>query len=317
MDYALAFGPIENLKDSTKDLALELWDQIKDAFVILAQNLQEGANIFLKEMIDFVLYTPDIAGDPIIIKLWTIIRTISFALVGVMFVWEGFKKGVSMDLIRTVEFKQMFTRMIYGIILSVFSLDLIDIIIHFNDALIQTMKDNFPILIETTLNTTGVFSTIMVIVLLVVQVVIGIKLILQYWMRMAEIWLMAVLGPLMYTLWINPNWSGYLSQWFRRLTTTIFTTFVWSVIIALYSAMVSLVATTGMLVGFPTLGPIAAMCLSISLLLVMVETPSFLAGFMDSHQNALKLAKNNITSIVRTVKNPVGKAAGWLKPRSS
>lgn len=316
----MILNPVEDfrlaLREQLDELFANVGQSIENAFYWLAEQLQHGSNIFIKEMLDFVLYTPTIAGDPIVDKIWNIVRTISFSLVGVMFVWEGFKKGISSDLIRTVEFKQMFIRMIYGIILSVFSLDLIDILINFNEALVMTMKDNFTIQINNDFNTVGIFSTIMTMILLVVQIVIGVKLILQYWMRIAELWFMAVVGPVMYTLWINPNWAGYLGSWFRRLTSTIFTTFAWSILIAIYSALVSMVASAGMLVGYPTLGPVAGMCLSIALLLVMIETPSFLREFMHSHDSALKLAKNNITQAVRAVKTPIIRVSGWLKPKT-
>lgn len=313
-----------SIKDSVNSyldgIMSDLYEKMKELANHAMEQIQSGANIFLKEMLDFVLYTPTLANDPIIEKLWNIVRTISFSLIGLMFVWEGFKKGVSSDLIRTVEFKQMFVRMIYGLVLSVFSLDLIDIIIRFNEALVTTMKDNFTIQLDSGLQSTGVFSSIMILALLVVQVVIGIRLILQYWMRIAELWFMAIIGPIMYTLWINPNWSGYLGQWFRRLTSTVFTTFAWSIIIAIYSAMISMIASAGMMVGFPTLGPIAGMCLSIALLLVMVETPSFLRQFIDSHQSAVTLAKANITQAVKAAKairslNVKGKVAGWMVKR--
>ncbi|MNY13374.1 hypothetical protein D3C86_1465060 [compost metagenome] len=132
-------------------------------------------------------------------------------------------------------------------------------------------------------------------------------------MRIAEIWLMAVLGPIMYTLWINPKWANYLGRWVDRLITNIFTAFVWALIIALYSGMVSAVASAGMLVGFPTLGPIAGICLSIALLLVMIDTPSFLRTYMDSGQNPISMIKNTAAAVKSST--PVGiakKAGGWL-----
>lgn len=308
-----------NIKEWTGEAFSELKDELGDMFVYLAEKMQEGANGFLSEMMDFVLHTPLVADNEIIVTIWGTVRIVSFAIIGIMFVWEGFKKVISTDnVIRTVEFKEMFVRMVYGVILAVFSLDIIDIMIHFNNALIDTVKGLLPMHVESTLNVNGVFSFIMTAVLVVVQLVLGVKLILQYWMRIAEIWLMAILGPLMYTLWINPKWGNYLGQWINRLITTIFTTFVWALILSIYSGMVTMVASAGMLVGFPTLGPIAAICLSIAMLLVMIETPSYFRSFMDNQPNALQMAKNTF----RNVKNstPVGltkKAIGWIRPKST
>lgn len=314
---------IDDFKDSIKDGLKDSWDTLaansKELFRMICENLEESSNKLLQELMDFVLYTPTLADDPIIMQIWTIVRIISFSLIGMMFVWEAFKKVLSVDnIVSTVEFKTMMTRLIYGLVFAVFSLDIIDLMINFNQALIETIKTNFTINIKQELSINGVFGFIMVFALMAVQMVLAIKLILQYWMRIAEIWLMAVLGPIVYVLWINPNWGGYLRQWVSRLTSTIGTTLIWAILFAIYSAMVSLVASTGMLVGFPTLGPIAAICLSIALLLTMHQTPSFLRGFMQSEQSALDIMKSTTKDVVSTYKKPISltkKATGWLRKR--
>lgn len=314
---------LDDLKASVKDGVKENWNELvanaKELFKMICENLEVSSNKMLQELFDFVLYTPTIAEDPIILKLWTIIRIISFSLIGMMFVWEAFKKILSIDnIVSAVEFKTMMTRLIYGLILTVFSLDIIDLMINFNQALIETVKTNFTIKISQELTINGVFGFIMVLALMLVQMVLAIKLILQYWMRIAEIWLMAILGPIVYVLWINPNWGGYLRQWFSRLTSTIGTTLIWAILFAIYSAMVSLVATTGMLAGFPTLGPIAAMCLSIALLLTMHQAPSFLRGFMQSQQSAVDIMKSTAIDVMSMAKSPINitrKATGWLRKK--
>lgn len=292
-------------------------DHMQDLFLLLSESLQSGANVFLSEMLSFVLQTPLIAANPVIVEIWAIVRVISFSIIGIMFAWEGFKKVISSDnVIRHVEFKEMFVRMIYGIILAVFSLDIIDIMIGFDNALVNTVKNAFPVTINNNIGVNGAFSFIMVIALMIVQVVLGVKLIIQYWMRMAEILLMAVLGPLMYTLWINPKWGNYLGRWIDRLITNIFTTFVWALIIALYSGMVSAVASAGMLVGFPTLGPIAGICLSIALLLVMIDTPEFLRSYLHSGQSPINMIKSTVSNIKNSAPTKIAqRATGWMLNR--
>lgn len=304
---------------SIKEWAGEEFDTLKgdlgDFFIYLAEQVQKGANGFLSELMEFVLHTPTLAENEVIITLWSTVRIISFSIIGVMFAYEGFKKVISNDkgVLQHVEFKDMFVRMIYGLIFAVFSLDIIDMMINFNNALIATVKTAFPMTLDAELSVNGVFSFIMITALVIVQIALGIKLILQYWMRMAEIWLMAVLSPLVYTLWINPKWGNYLGNWSSKMITTIFTTFIWALILAIYSGMVSLVSATGILVGFETIGPIAGICLSIAMLLVMIETPSFLRGFMSNSPNMAQ----SISSTYRNIKNstPAGltkKAAGWI-----
>src|SRR6185312_8415067 len=100
-----------------------------------------------------------------------------------------------------------------------------------------------------------------------------------------------------------------------RLTTTIFTTFIWALILAIYSGMVNMVSAAGMLVGFATLGPIAGICLSIAMLLIMIETPSFLKSFIDNQPNALQLLKKTYSSVKSSTSLGMAKkAAGWVMP---
>lgn len=314
---------LDNVKEEIKDELNSGWDNIvdkvKEMLLSLAGDLEELSNRFLDELINFVLYTPTVSEDPIILKLWTIVRLISFSLIGMIFVWEAFKKFFSADnIMANVEFKTMLVRMIYGLILAVFSLDIIDLMINFNQAIIETIKINFTIELSQQLTITTVFGFVMTFALLIVQIVLALKLILQYWMRIAEIWLMAIIGPALYVLWINPNWGGYLKQWVSRLISTIGTTLIWAILFAIYSAMVSLVASTGMLVGFPTLGPIAGICLSVALLLTMHQTPGFLRSFMNTHDSALDIMKKTTSSVVSTYKAPVNfakKATGWIKKK--
>lgn len=305
-----------NIEDYVSEALKDIGAELKEYAEMAMKSIQDGANIFLKEMTDFVLYTPDITQDPVLIKLWGIIKIISFSLVGGMFVWEGLKKFLAVDnVLNTTEFKKMFVRMIYGLIMAIFSLDIVSLLLRFNEALINTMRDNFPVMIANEIGVSGLFSTIMVFVLMIVQIVIGVKLLLQYWIRIAELWFLAVTGPIVYTLWINPNWSNYLGSWFRKLISTVFTTFVWCILITLYSSMVSMVSSIDMLYGYSFLGPVASICLSVALLLVMTETPSFLREFMNDHGSMLQKIKSTSTNVVRGIKTPLNFASrvkGWM-----
>lgn len=323
--HSFSFGPAGAItgavKDSIRDSLTAAWDSIvsnaSDLFAYLGEQLKDGVTSLMKELIDLILTTPHVADNPVIFKMWVIVKTISFCLIGLMFVWEGFKKVTSQGSVgRAVEFKDMFVRMVYGLILATFSLDIVDIIIDFNNALVETMRDNFSMTIDSTLNTTSVWNFIITLALVVVQIVLSIKVAIQYFMRQAEIWLMAVLGPIVYTLWISPNFSGYLGSWMRRLFTTVFTSFFWSLILVLYTAMVGTVALTGTVWG---------MCMSIALLLVMLETPTYIRQFMDAGSNPIQMlnkAKNTAAQKMRQVRNVasggIGMArevTGWLKPK--
>lgn len=328
---AFSFGPLGAVKDSVKDSVVEslngVWDSIQthaaDLFAYLGEQLKDGVTALMKELIDLILTTPHVADNPVVFKMWVIIKTISFCLIGLMFVWEGFKKVTSQGSVgRAIEFKDMFVRLVYGLILATFSLDIVDIIINFNNALVDTMRDNFSMTIDSTLNTTSAWNFIVTLALVVVQIVLSIKLAIQYFMRQAEIWLMAVLGPIVYTLWISPNFSGYLSSWMRRLFTTVFTSFFWSLILVMYTAMIGTVALTGTVWG---------MCMSIALLLVMLETPSYLRQFMDSGSNPIQMLNNvkrgaqakmlQARRVAGAVVSPgtaaLGAIGGWLKPKNN
>lgn len=294
----LAVGSVieEGLNNWFSEKIDNLKEDLSDILIYLSEQLKEGITTLMQELVDLILVLPNVSGVPEVVQMWSFMKLISFSIIGLMFVWEGFKKVMSHENIgRTVEFKNMCVRLVYGLILAVLSLDIVDVMINFNNALVETLRDNFNVYIDTKIDTSTVWSYLMTVALVIVQLVLCVRIAIQHFMRLAEIWLMTIIGPVFYVLWINPGMSGYLGSWMRRLFSTIFTTFIWAVILVLYTGLISIVAAKG---------TIWAMCMSIALLLVMLETPSYLRQFMDAQQNPIQLirkTKNDIVSKYRQV----------------
>lgn len=284
-------GPVHDTWEETSQ-------DVADFFVSLDEQVRTGVSNLMDDLINLILSTPTVSDQPTVYAIWETIRLISFAIIGGLFVWKGFEMVVSHGSIgRTVDVKDMFVRMIYGIILAVFSLNIVDIMINLNNAFVEGIRDNFSMSIDSKVYRDSFFSYIMSLALLVVQLVLAVRIAIQYFMRLGEIWLMAVLAPLFYTLWINPSMSGYLGTWVRRMFTTIFTQFIWAVILALYTGFVGMMAMDGTVWG---------MCMSLALLLTMLKTPNYLHQFMQSAENPLQImsnAKNRTLSNARKIRN--------------
>lgn len=285
---------------------------LKELFLNIGEVIRDGVMNLMHELVDLILTTPTVSDNPVIVKIWVVMRAISYSLIALMFIWQGFMNVVSSSNIgRTVDFKDMFTRMIYALILSTISLNIIDVVIHFNNALIDTLKSNFSIAIDSKLDKTTAWNYFITMCLLIVQVVLSIRIAIQYFMRLGEIWVMSILSPVVYTLWIMPGFGGYLKSWLSRIISVIFTTFFWALILVIYTAMVSLVSLNGTIWG---------MCMSIALLLFMLKTPSYFNQFLHAQENPLQILNGMKTNVLQRYKVAKGvksritnKVRGFIK----
>lgn len=284
-------GPVDDTWEKAKS-------DIGDFFISLDEQIRTGVSSLMEDLVDLILTTPTVSDQPIVHQIWSDIQIISFCIIGGLFVWKGLELVLSNGSIgRNVDIKDMFVRMIYGIILAVASLAIVDIMIYLNNAFVEGFRARFPMVIDSKIYRDNTFTYILSMALIVVQIVLSVRIAIQYFMRLGEIWLMTVLGPLFYTLWINPSMGGYLSTWLRRLFTTIFTQFIWAVILALYTGFVSMVALDG---------TVWSMCMSLALLLTMLKTPNYLHQFMHSTENPFQImnqAKSRTLRNMRKVKN--------------
>lgn len=292
----------EKIRDTIQGPVNDTWEDVKsdigDFFLSLDGQIRTGVSNLMDDLINLILSTPTVSDQPTVYAIWESVRLISFTLIGGMFAWKGFETVISQGSIgKTVDMKDMFMRMIYGIILAVFSLNLIDIIINLNNVFVESIRLRFPMSIDSKIYKDNTFSYFLSLALLIVQVVLSVRIAIQYFMRLGEIWLMAVLSPLFYTLWINPSMGGYLGTWFRRVTATIFTQLVWAVLLALYTGLVSMVALEETMWG---------MCMSLALLLTMLKTPNYFHQFMQSSENPFQIinqAKSRTLRNSRKIKN--------------
>jgi hypothetical protein len=247
---------------------------ISDFLLNLTETIYSGLLYIMTEMINLICKLPLISSFPELHPIWKFMTYGSLSLIGLIIVYIAVKNliGSTGNIVKVVEMKLVMGRMIYALIFIVLSPLIINWNIMFNNILIEALVSRFSVKDALTLMCTGsIVGNLVAMTLILVQMYLIIKVIIGYWLRLGELLLMYVAGPAIYTAWINPAWGGYLSEWWKRITTLIYTNFFQVLILAIYGKVVF---------RFFTAGTVSGICLGISLLILMTNVPSFFSKFM-------------------------------------
>ena len=247
--------------------------------------IEQEVHLMMQKLIDWILVTPYVGSDVITMKAWHIVQAISLTLLGLIFAYEGFKQVALFErgIGHAIELKQLLARTIYGVLLSIFSLNIVNIFIGLNNSLVGTLAVNFPLRQAFTNPMQTTEAGLITVVLLIVQLVIGLRLIIHYWIRQAKIYLLAVMAPMIYILGIRQT-TNRVGVWITDLATTIFSQAVHALILVLYSMLVTSAAAKG---GFE------GIILSVAMLILMVEAPPMLRQYIGTQgTNPINTARN-------------------------
>lgn len=239
----------------------------------------------MQEMINTITEMPHISSIKGIIPVYNIIRAISIGSISAIVAFKGLKMILSYDENSKLEGKQLMGRIAYSVVLGNLSLPFIDVMIDFNNMLIKTLTSRFSLVPLLGSNVNKAYGVIIISILLLLELFCTIKIMIQFWMRMSELVFTGVISPLIFTLWINEQWGGYLRQWTRRVVVLIFSQFCQILMLILYSMIVSGLALSGF----------NGLCLAIGTLLLIMETPKVLNGLMDTGSN-FRSVKRTINS---------------------
>jgi hypothetical protein len=98
-----------------------------------------------------------------------------------------------------------------------------------------------------------------------------------------------IISPVMFTLSINKEWSGYLKNWTRRTATLVFSQTTTVLILILFSMLTEGLMLTSTLQGA---------CLSVATLLLMDKGPEILQRFGDNV--GYNEAKGTVTKLLNS-----------------
>ena len=252
--------------------------------------IYENLTSTLKMMYSLITKFPKISEMTELNTIWQFVTLISVGCIGLVIVYLGFKMFVSVSSANKINIVTIFERLVYSSCFIAVNRLLIDLIIDFNNTLVDVFVKKFDLI--NLLNPDVYISEwvgLVAVGLAIFQLFLSVKIMIGYFLRVAEVTLMYVTTPIMCTLWINPNWSGHLNTWINRLVSLIFTQFAQVIILIIYSQLIF---------GFFESISIFNICLGSAFLILMNNMPSWIEKYI-SPDNSGKIMVNTCKSVFK------------------
>lgn len=285
--------------DWIKDLLDQTGKSINDFLYQLSDSVYNGLIFLMQEMVKLLRKFPLISDTPEIYDVWKIMLYISCTFISFIIVYLAFKNICSIsNITKSIEMKVVFGRLLYTLALIIGSLTFVDWLITFNNLLVDFFMETFDV--QNSLQymaSDNITSNLVAACLIIYQMYLALKIMIGFWMRVAELNLMVVVSPIIFVLWINPNWNSYLPEWTRRIVSLIFTQFIQVLLMVLYGKMVY---------RFYESGSISSLCLAAAFLILMTNTPSFFDRFV-AKDNAAKIVTQTGKSIFNKSRSAANK----------
>ena len=247
----------------------------------------------LQELLNTITHVPTISNIDGIVILYNMIRIVCLSCVGLLICYKGFKMLYTYDYIEKAEGRQLLGRLSYSFVLGFFCLKIIDMLIIFNNLLIRLFITKFS-LTPSIKPLDASYGILLAVVTLSIGLIACIKILIGFWMRIAELVFMGVIGPIVFTLWINSEWAAYLKIWWKRIVILVFTQFCQVLLFIIY---------TMLLKDLVVEGSINNICLFIAVLISVDYTPVFLNNFMDNKNSGYIMAKRTFIHTAKTGKD--------------
>jgi hypothetical protein len=250
-------------------------------------------NEVMQEMMKYIVQMPYLKDIATITPLYDMVKVISLSGVSLVVGYKGLKMLLSEDEMDRMEGKRTFSRLVYSLIFSMLSLKYIDGMIFLNNTASSAITSKHSITPFSTGKETGLLLPLL---FFVGEGVILLKVSVGFWMRMAELVFAGIISPIMFTLSINKEWSGYLKNWSKRTATLVFSQTTTVLILILFSMMME---------GLMLSGTFAGGCLSVATLLMMDRGPEVLqrfgenVGYSEAKTSVTKLLNSKVIKAVK------------------
>ena len=263
----------------------------------LLNSMGDKLNKLSNKMLRSVTHMPYLKDLPEVIPVYNYIRYVSLSLTGCVVGYKGLKLLFSNNEMDKVESKRVFSRLFYSLTFSGLSLKFIDLLILGNNTLSAFILSKFNIDTSTSLLcSVDDLGLLIPTAFFLIQILEIIKILVGFWMRMAELVFAGIISPVMFTLWINNEWSGYLKNWVKRVSVLVFTQITLVLILIIYSMMLK---------GWLLSNTLNGICLTIATLFLLDKGPKILQNFAsNSEYNDAKSTINKIihSKVARTIK---------------
>lgn len=264
----------------------------------------ESLNTIITDTLEAITTMPTISSIKGIMPIYDYVKCISFGCMGAVVCYRGVKMLFSLDEIDNKEGRTLLGRIAYSTAFSMMSIKFIDIMIEFANTLIKILVSRFSI--STLIPQMKGKGILLALLLLLVELFVSVKILISFWMRMAELVFSGVISPVIFVLYINKEWSGFLKSWWKRVTILVFTQVAQVLLLIVYSAMIN---------GLILSGSFNSICLAIATLFLVDKTPRVLSGLMDTQNNVRTASRTvrNTTNTVTSTKKAVTKLMKLIK----
>lgn len=282
---------VQQITDGIVDAALTFFNLVID-------NIYSALVWLMQEMLKLISKFPYMVDVPEIYTVWKLMTCISLACVGLIVVYMAFESFAgSASAMKSLELKNLIGRIMYAVIFIACSRIFIDFLIKINNTLVEIFILKFDIAGSFNhIKTDNFIGNIVAAALIAYQMYLAIKIMIGYWIRVAEVFLMYVASPAMCILWIK--WQSHLGNWISRLSTLIFTQFTQILIMVLYSKLIY---------RFFEAGSISNLCLAAACLILMTNTPGWLQQFIAPNNSFDIMHKtySQVKGKVNPIKNKI------------
>lgn len=193
---------------------------------------------FSGTLVETLLGTPEPREIPMLARYWELTRQITTAFLLLAILSYGLRYITARNMGSSlVPIKLALPRLIMALVFSNFSLVICSEIIKINNALVVeyfsgALAGNIKSLI---VETVGVLKSISILLAAVpyaviimafpiaVMVILIVWLIVFYYLRLLEIWILTIVSPAAFIAWMNPSGAGLTSRWLTEFLAVVFT----------------------------------------------------------------------------------------------
>lgn len=268
-------------------------DYLHDIGYNLVEKFTGSLNEVMQDMMQYIVKMPYLKDIKTITPLYDMVRLLSLSGVSLVIGYKGLKMLLSEDEMDRMEGKRVFSRLVYSLIFSTLSIKYIDGMIFLNNTTASAITSKHSITPFSTGKETGLLLPLLFFIgegIMLLKVSVG------FWMRMAELVFSGIISPIIFTLSINKEWSGYLKNWSKRTSVLVFSQTTTILILILFSMMME---------GLMLSGTFAGGCLSVATLLLMDRGPEVLqrfgenVGYNEAKGSVTKLMNSKIIKAVK------------------
>lgn len=230
---------------------------------------------------DMIMITPPISANQAVMTCLTVVRTIAEALLVLAVVWSGVRGLLGLS------FKSV-PSLLAETVLAITAMHLTPLLVDtvaglVNGLVAPLMRATGGICEQLAVRTLNPFATgtgLLAVMLAIVGVAVGLKLLLDYYVRLIELYFLVVVSPMMWAVGVSGGLRAIAGTWAREVGVLLVTPLAHALQLLLMSAMLNGAQAEG-LGWHQTL-------LAVATLMFMVRTPAWLRRFV--HQSPSPLA---------------------------